>query len=363
MLAEDFPDRKSGYRETLREGQFVRVIQPDAKLVKDNAIPGEWVLLSDRTFYFLPPIPDSIEPLGGEVEEITDENGATVAKVIASRWKGKLPEYTSVNARFVNDLSLDGYLTSPLEPGTPLGVTLFWKPEKRISRDVEIFVQLHDVARNTTVSGIHSWPLDGVYRVHIWEPGHIMPLSYQLRIPDDLTPGPYLLNVGVYDLLARKRIPLLAGGDVLPVKPFKVPLPTDYRVPDIISNQTFGDIITLDGYTLNTDVDGLKVILFWRAMEAPQFDYTTFVHIVDSTGQIVSQADVQPLGGQYPTSIWSANEVVVDELELSPVSRGEYKVYVGWYRHMGDGWERLPMQSGEKSPQPDRFLLGTVSIP
>ena len=324
------------------------------------------IILSPLTIrplpYFLLPIPDSIEPLEGGEEEILVGNGVVAAKAVAARWKGEPPTYIPLEARFSNNLSLVGYQSSAFEPGTPLKVSLFWQPAQEIERDVEISVQLYDRARQRSIVENLVWPLNGVFRVRAWHPGQIMPLSLHLQIPDDLAPGLYQLNVAVYDLLARNRIPLLTGGDFLPLKTFKVPLPVEHRVPEHKTELNFGNIIAFDGYTLSPTSDGLKITLFWRATDSPQLDYTSFVHIVDSDDRIVSQMDAQPLFGQYPTSIWSAGEVIVDEHILSPISQGEYRVYVGWYRHRGEGWERLPIVSEGPSSN-DRALLGTISLP
>ena len=55
-------------------------------------------------------------------------------------------------------------------------------------------------------------------------------------------------------------------------------------------------------------------------MESPEDDYTSFVHIVDADDQIVAQADMQPLDGRYPTSVWSPDELIVEERTVSPNS-------------------------------------------
>ena len=210
------------------------------------------------------------------------------------------------------------------------------------------------------VAGLHSWPLHGAFRIRAWQPGTIMPLSYSLPIPDDLPAGPYQLIVGTTDLVQNERIPLSTGASFQLVETLKIPPPPDDRVPESTADISFGDIIALDGYTLAPTADGLKVTLFWRAMDSPQADYTFFVHVVDAAGQIVAQSDAQPLDGQYPTSIWSPDEVIVDERTLA-VPPGEYQIYVGWYRW--DTLERLPIMSGEAASTDGRLLLGTLEVP
>ena len=362
LLAEHFPHRQGGGQETLQQGENVTAILLNSDRSQEYGFPDEWVLLKDRTAYFLPPMTDSIESLEGEEEEIFSGNNSLAAKAVAARWQGEPPTYIPLEAHFSNNLSLVGYQSSDFKSGSSLRVSLFWQPAQEIERDVEIYAQLYDRARQKSIVQNLVWPLNGVFRVRAWHPGQIMPLSLHLQIPDDLPPGRYQLNVAVYDLLARNRIPLLTGGDSLPLTTFKVPLPVDHREPEHRTELNFGNSIAFDGYTFSPTSDGLKITLFWRATDSPQFDYTSLVHIVDSDDRIVSQMDAQPLYGHYPTSIWSPGEVIVDERILSPIPRGEYRVYVGWYRHRGEGWERLPIVS-EGPSSTDRALLGTISLP
>ena len=104
------------------------------------------------------------------------------------------------------------------------------------------------------------------------------------------------------------------------------------RHEDILKKSEWGDDgISLTGYTLTPAGAELRVTLFWKARAAPRADYSTFVHVVNGAGSIVAQADAQPVAGTYPTSIWSAGEIVVDTIPV-PVSSGDYQVYVGLYR-------------------------------
>jgi len=359
LLAEQFPQRQAGGAEMLRQGEEVTVIQLDL----DNPFAEDWVLLRDGTAHFLPPMTRSIKPLDGERTAIVGGNGVLVAEAFAARWQGEATAFTPVEAAFENHLNLVGYQSSELLPGKPLRLTFYWQPAQRVERDVELIGQLYDQNRDTVVALIHDWPLNGVYRVRAWQPGQTMPLSYSLPIPGDLPPGPYQLNVGVFDLIARERIPLVTGQDVHLVKTFKVPLPDDDRVPEISTAINFEGLIELSGFTLTPVSDGLKVTLFWRSTASLEHDYTAFVHVVDANDQIVAQLDMQPLDGRYPTSIWSPGESIVEERTISPIPNGAYRIFVGWYLHHDDGWERLSVVTEGSSSAPDRAFLETINVP
>ena len=363
LLAEQFPHREGGLEEPIKQGEIVTVIQPEGAHLTTEGILVEWVLLRDKTAYFLPPIPDSIEPLNGEGSKIVASNGVVVATAFAARWQGEPPKYIPLQASFANNLNLVGYQSSDFKPGSLLNLTFYWQPSQKIERDVEVFVQLFDQNREAVIANIHNWPLKGVFRIRAWQPHKTMPLTHSLSIPDNLAPGPYQLRVGVFDLIARKRIPLLTGEDSQLVKTFKIPLPVDHRIPESSSDIKFGNIIALDGYTLTPISDGLKITFFWRSIDAPQTDYTTFIHIVDTEDQIVAQMDVQPLHGQYPTSVWSPNELIVDERTVTGIPKGEYRIYIGWYLYREDALEPLTVVSNGSQSTTDRLLLETITVP
>ncbi len=100
---------------------------------------------------------------------------------------------------------------------------------------------------------------------------------------------------------------------IAPARPYPLP-------PDIHPIQaTFANQLTLVGF----QSDGDQITLFWQAAAPLTADYTTFIHLLDEQGQVVTQADGQPQQGWYPTSVWEVGEVVADEK--------------GWTRHMVPG--------------------------
>ncbi len=364
LLTEQFPHRKGGVEEILRQGEHVTVILPDSEWSIDKGFPEEWVLLKDGTVFFLPPMPASIEPLNEKETTILTKNGIPVAKALETRWQGGTPAYMPLEApAFVNDLKLVGFQSNELESGSELDVTFFWQPTEKIKRDVELFVQLYSPSFNTNVTNFQDWPLGGVFRVRAWQPEQIMPLSYSLSVPDILPPGPYQLQVGLIDLLGRHRVPLTTGQDALTVKTFEIPLPEDHHAPEIPADINFANIMRLEGYTLTPVTDGLKIIFFWRMIEPTGSDYTLFVHIVSSDDQIVAQKDGQPFDGRYPTSTWPPGELFVEERFLPAVPDSEYRIFIGWYTHQVNGWERLSTVAQGGMPATDHPLLDTITLP
>jgi hypothetical protein len=98
---------------------------------------------------------------------------------------------------------------------------------------------------------------------------------------------------------------------------------------------TFGGSIKLIGYRI---VEGTapRVVLCWQSIKPTPTDYTVFVHVPGDSG------DSQPVGGNYPTSVWQPGEVIEDVHPLPasgnvPIPRAT----IGLYRL--DTGERLPI--------------------
>ena len=109
-------------------------------------------------------------------------------------------------------------------------------------------------------------------------------------------------------------------------------------MPDNPLPAAFTDQIDLLGYNLadHTLVPGraLNLTLYWAPRGRPTRDYTVFVHLLDSEGQLQGQADSPPTSGKYPTSVWDAGESIADlhTITIAPdLPAGEYKLAIGLY--------------------------------
>jgi hypothetical protein len=115
-----------------------------------------------------------------------------------------------------------------------------------------------------------------------------------------------------------------------------------------------GEVAALVGYRQQlTTGQKLRLTLLWRAAGSDERDYTVFLHLLDSQGQLVAGQDNAPWHGALPTTQWQPGQYVADpyELQLPPdAPAGPYQFEVGMYdAHTG---QRLPV-----SPGGDRVLL------
>jgi hypothetical protein len=130
---------------------------------------------------------------------------------------------------------------------------------------------------------------------------------------------------------------------------------------------SLGGQVALRGYDLPSDHAragrNVQVNLYLEAITVPREDYTVFLHVLDSQGKLVAQADNWPLQGRYPTSLWQEADVVRDTIIVSlpsSVAPGDYRLLAGMYllRTM----ERLPLLDATGRSLGDATQLATLTV-
>jgi len=123
----------------------------------------------------------------------------------------------------------------------------------------------------------------------------------------------------------------------------------------------FGNLLELLDASIPTQVhpgDSLTVHLTWRVADVPQQEYTLFIHLLDSNGQLIVGNDSAPAHGSFPTPRWQAGQIVNYNVPLAlptDLSPGQYTLDVGWYT-----WpllEHLPLPDGAT-----KFTIGAIEI-
>ncbi|HSJ52788.1 MAG TPA: hypothetical protein VLC52_03490, partial [Anaerolineae bacterium] len=132
---------------------------------------------------------------------------------------------------------------------------------------------------------------------------------------------------------------------------FLGPEPAFDLPPDLVSlDIRWGDILELSGFVYGTADYGpgtvVPLTLYWRALQAPVDDYAVSLRLFDQAGQEIFKIDSQaPVLGTYPTSRWTAGEVVGDYYEIqlpAELSPGVYQWGIILYRILPEGgWENL----------------------
>lgn len=249
---------------------------------------------------------------------------------------------------------LAAFFPREITPGKPITLGLIWHSRAPIQSNLQMFAHILD-SSGRPIGGTDA-DLFFEYPLALLPNHSCLPARYDLQVNEGLSPGKYVIEIGLFHLARNARVPIEIEGarvedDRILVQPLKVRLHS-VSLPSLRPvHVTFGDVITLVGFDGVMQVrrgDELKLKLLWRGEKLIPRDYTLFVHLLDDSGNIIAQTDTQPVGGTYPTSIWDAGELVPDEVSvtISPhAPPGRWRVGIGWYDSQTG--ERLSVADGD----------------
>ncbi len=248
------------------------------------------------------------------------------------------PDLSRQEMRIEEGLRLLGWQHPPeeLRQGERLPLTLCWQAEAapREAHAVTLTLQ------GPTTARLYAGAPAGGYAFDQWLAGEIIEDRYRLRLPRDLPAGAYdvALRVGSGSTATLGSIKVRALDRTFTAPELSHPLQAD-----------FGERIQLLGYETSAIHAGqpLTATFAWRARRTMAVDYTRFVHLTDAKGRVGAQVDGGPRQGRYPTSLWMADEVVVEQLALplpADLPPGPYTLRVGFY--LPEDGAHLPVNGG-----------------
>lgn len=170
----------------------------------------------------------------------------------------------------------------------------------------------------------------------------VRPDGHTLTITPDAPPGLYQLVLSFYDPATFEPLPAVdaRSGEAIPAGERKVALVQVGEPATIAAIDPpfrFGDLAHLAGAAVETSdatPAALTVRLQWDVLTTPTIDYTTFVHVVNSAGELVAQQDQPPLAGFAPTHTWQPGQRIIDAITLSlptDLPPDQYTVRLGLY--------------------------------
>lgn len=260
-------------------------------------------------------------------------------------------------------------LPHTITPGEWVPATFYWRLAQPTGQDYFMYAQFWDTNNQSFGSqDDHFAPiLPNLYPTVMWMPGEVIAETRWVQLYEDAPPGGYRLMISVF-VHPGPQYPAIGTGrgvqgvwvDVArPVVPLAFAVPENLHPVDAL----LGGALRLNGLALDTPLDQLRagetlaLRLAWEAQAQPAEDYTIFIHLRAANGDLVAQADSQPLDGRYPTGNWGAGEQVVTAHQLllpQDAPPGPYSLAVGMYRW--PSLERLEVIQGG-SPQPDRQVI------
>jgi 4-amino-4-deoxy-L-arabinose transferase-like glycosyltransferase len=236
-----------------------------------------------------------------------------------------LPAAVIKNSVKLGEVELLGYQmnTDRVKSGEPIEVVTYWR--KSVADAVSPSGVMALVSPDGQIAGRSEMLLGSdAYPGEVWQPGEIV--TTRFRVPTQanrptvamaqLHLGAQAVDVGRVAVWADRVCEIDQTADV-----------------------TFGGAIKLIGYRIEEGVTP-QVVLCWQAIKPTPVDYTVFVHVPGGSGVI--SGDSQPVGGNFPTSVWQPGAVIEDVHPLP--ANGDLKVpqaSIGFYRL--DTGERLPI--------------------
>ena len=207
----------------------LEVVAPDGAVLRSQEskpgapwlgrLPGGALLREVTSLYFRPDVEPGRYRLRWTLFDGDTQLGepATSGHVVVEPWplETDAPAAPYVidrgqGAGFGPAIRLHSYYTGVPTDGL-LNIAFYWQATARPDTDYVVFVHLVDEAGNI-VSQIDSVPVGGARPTTTWRAGEVITDIHNLLVPDDLPPGTYHLNVGLYNPDDGTRPAVVVGG-------------------------------------------------------------------------------------------------------------------------------------------------------
>jgi hypothetical protein len=261
---------------------------------------------------------------------------------------------TPVHAKFGEDFELLGYTLNQtsVAPGQLLNVTLFWLPQRDLELHHRPVVQLVNLSMSQAWAVSEPFfPGGGQFNPYTTQ--NFASELHSMRVFDFAKPYVGRIMVQMIDTSTDQPLTLPDGSDRVLLEPL-----IRINAPNPVINPMFdyrlGDGVDLWCASVNQSGDQYNLDLYWHVTTPPGQDLVTFVHGLDSTGDIVEQSDAPPLGADYPSSLWLLGQNLMAS-HMLPANPAIESIAVGLYTSAGGA--RLPVTQAGKRVADDRVLL------
>jgi hypothetical protein len=258
---------------------------------------------------------------------------------------------------FGHHIQLLGYdlPRSQVGAGGRLPLILYWRATEPVPDNFQVFAHL-------TRPATHLWGQSdklnpGDFPTQRWSLDKYVRDEHELDILPGTPPGDYQLTVGLYRLSDGKRVPVFDADDhplgntlTLPTpvrvaRPRRPPDEEALGLTDVVGADYAGQVTLLGAVLPDRQIElpgFMHLALIWRALVDGPDNVTVRVQLVDAHGRVAEEIVTPPVDGQYPSSSWSAGEIVRDQYSLwlaEDYVTGAYELRVGLQAH--EGWVSL----------------------
>ncbi len=218
----------------VRVGELTFPFTTDSHVTSPQWLPGEVIV--ERFDFALPhDLPGGVYPVAVALKNLSaDTTGPEIALGELTVTGQKAPlDYSRLLANFRQRIGLVGATarvggqrrsavwTEPLpaRPGDTVHLRLRWQSLAPAEDSYTVFVHLIDAANRPLVA-LDYTPLGGSAPTHLWIPkwlpGQRLTDPYRLVLPDELPPGEYYIEVGLYEMVGQRRLHMAdAAGNLI----------------------------------------------------------------------------------------------------------------------------------------------------
>jgi len=116
---------------------------------------------------------------------------------------------------FGDEIAMVGWSIQPpnfVPPISHLQLSIVWQAKRVVARRHTAFAHLVRADGNKVTQDDHE-PRGGIYPTTRWAVGEMVREEYTLNVPNDLSPGKYVLRAGWYDSETEDRLPVPGSVD------------------------------------------------------------------------------------------------------------------------------------------------------
>ncbi len=249
-----------------------------------------------------------------------------------------------------------------VQPGRAVAVSVYWGAQQPLRQSYHAILSARD-AQGNLIGRLEAIPFNGRFDTQRWAVGRIFRDDYQLPIDATAQRGIATVQIAVRGVYEKPPLLPVDGsgsgqftiGEIKVLGPLQ-PVAAPQYTFDAVFAGAGARLIELQGFDAATRNGRLSLALHWLCLQPPNRDYTLFVHVLDRNGKIIAQQDAQPVNGAYPTSMWDAQEQVIDRRTIA-IPGSAASLRLGWYAS-GTGVRLQALK-----PDGSRWADDAVTIP
>jgi hypothetical protein len=219
---------------------------------------------------------------------------------------------------------------------------LTWQADAPPSASFGVSLRLVDAAGVTWAQPTDERPFGPLLLPPQWPAGLPQRQPFRVPIPPGTPPGVYTLALLVYDSASGTPLPPQDVPARSPATPGGLDLMevtvTRGETPLLPARARFGPLALIEATSPATVLSSggqAPVELLWQAIRPPGETLVVVVQLLGAGDLLIANLEEQPVQGRYPSTAWTANELVRDRHTLQlpeGIPPGDYRLIVGVYR-------------------------------